>query len=101
LEYFARGTSHVRLQPEYAVRGSGYDQTQNGLGTWSKTKKATALRHLGMNQEQQNTHPSSSGHISARWFVKGVTRENTTGVWLKEPTAGKSRRTQNTLFYDM
>jgi hypothetical protein len=27
--------------------------------------------------------------------------ENTTGVWLKEPTAVKSRRTQNTLFYDM
>ena len=43
---------------------------------------------------------ASSGHISARWFVRIVTRENTTGVWLKEPTAVKSRRTQNTLFYD-
>ncbi len=27
--------------------------------------------------------------------------ENTTGVWLKEPTVVKSRRTHNTLFYDM
>jgi len=27
--------------------------------------------------------------------------ENTTGVWLKEPTAVKSRRTHNTLFDDM
>jgi hypothetical protein len=29
-----------------------------------------------------------------------VMRENTTGVWLKEPTAVKSRSTHNTLFYD-
>ena len=26
--------------------------------------------------------------------------ENTTGIWLKEPTAVKSSRTHNTLFYN-
>ncbi|MGZ3611402.1 MAG: hypothetical protein ACXWPS_12930, partial [Ktedonobacteraceae bacterium] len=35
---------------------SGYDQTQNGLGTWSKTKIPPGMRHLGMNQEQQKAH---------------------------------------------
>ena len=34
----------------------------------------------------------TSGHISARWFVRIVTRENTTGVWLKEPTAEKREK---------
>src|SRR5216683_711681 len=35
---------------------------------------------------------ASSGHLSARWFVRIVTRENTTGVWLKEPTAEKREK---------
>jgi hypothetical protein len=32
------------------------------------------------------------GHISVRWFVRIVTRENTTGVWLKKPTAVKREK---------
>src|SRR6266567_3461956 len=47
-----------------AASGSGYDQTENGLGTWSKTKKAHALRHPGVNQEQPIEHFES--HSSMR-----------------------------------
>jgi hypothetical protein len=35
------------------------------------------------------------------WFVRIVRRENTTGVWLKEPAADKREKdTQHKLFYD-
>src|ERR1700694_4078531 len=36
--------------------GSGYDQTENSLGTWSKTKIPPGMRHPGRNQEQQKAY---------------------------------------------
>jgi hypothetical protein len=51
---FGGGADRKGLRPQYLAGGLLY--TQNGLGTWSKTKLALALRLLGMNQEQQRAH---------------------------------------------
>jgi len=51
---FGGGADRKGLQPQYLAGGLLY--TENGLGTWSKTKKVIALRLLGMNQEQQRAY---------------------------------------------
>jgi len=57
-----------------------------------RSHSLVSFRHSNDERNLTGVTDSSSGHISVRWLVRIVTRENTTGVWLKETTAEKREK---------
>ena len=57
-----------------------------------RSPSLVSFRHSNDERNLTDVTGSSIGHISSSCSVIIVTRENTTGVWLKEPTAVKREK---------